>query len=260
MTDGGCMGAHRRSALVLVVAALVLGLTPRLALAQTGSISGVVRDSQGGVLPGVTVEVSSPQMIEKVRSTVTDENGRYQIVRLPVGTYKVSFQLEKFATIERSNVELTSDFTAPINVDMKLGAQSEVVTVEGNALALVDVQNARQRQVFQREELADLPITRNVNSLLQLVPGISITASNTGNSAPRICSGGQADAGVGTGFGNATGAGRTAYVADVGNAQEVTFTLSGSLGESETGGTTINIIPRTGGNRYSGNFFAAYSG
>jgi hypothetical protein len=297
------MGGHKRSALVLVLAALVLGLTPRLALAQTGSISGVVRDSQGGVLPGVTVEVSSPQLIEKVRSTVTDDNGRYQIVRLPVGKYTVSFKLEKFATVERSNVDLTSDFTAPVNADMKLGATSEVVTVQAAAAALVDVQNARQRQVFQREELADLPITRNVNSLLQLVPGIAITASNAGNSAPRICSGGQADAGVGTGFGNATGAtsgcnpllqtfnahasindtesqnqgrmqvdglniqgasatgtGRTAYVADVSNAQEVTFTLSGSLGESETGGTTINIIPRTGGNRYNGNFFAAYSG
>ena len=183
------MGGHRRSALVLVFAALVLVLTPRLALAQTGSISGVVRDSQGGVLPGVTVEVSSPQLIEKVRSTVTDDNGRYQIVRLPVGKYTVSFKLEKFATAERSNVELTSDFTAPVNVEMKLGATSEVVTVQAAAAALVDVQNARQRQVFQREELADLPITRNVNSLLQLVPGISITASNTGNSAPRICSG-----------------------------------------------------------------------
>src|SRR5687767_9220804 len=195
------MGGHRRSALLLLFAALVLVLTPRLASAQTGSISGVVRDTQGGVLPGVTVEVSSPQMIEKVRSTVTDENGRYQIVRLPVGTYKVSFQLEKFATVERSSVELTSDFTAPVNAEMKIGAQSEVVTVEGSALAIVDVQNARQRQVFERDELADLPITRNLNSLLQLVPGISIAASNIGNSAPRICSGGQADAGIGTATG-----------------------------------------------------------
>src|SRR6188768_942645 len=200
ITDGGCMGGYRRSVLVLVFAALVLVLTPRWALAQTGSISGVVRDSSGAVLPGVTVEVSSPQMIEKVRATVTDENGRYQIVRLPVGKYTVSFKLEKFATVERSNVDLTSDFTAPVNVEMKLGATSEVVTVQAAAAALVDVQNARQRQVFQREELADLPITRNVNSLLQLVPGIAITSSNGGNSAPRICSGGQADAGIGAGL------------------------------------------------------------
>jgi len=293
-----------KHALLVVVSVLVVILAPRAAVAQTGGISGVVRDAQGLVLPGVTVEVTSPQMIEKVRSTVTDENGRYQIVRLPVGTYKIAFKLEKFASVERANIELTSDFTAPVNAEMKLGAQSEVVTVQGSELALVDVQNARQRQVFEREELADLPITRNANSLLQLVPGIAITASNGGNSAPRICSGGQADAGIGAGLtGNATGAqsgcnpllsifnahasindtesqsqgrmqvdglniqgatgtgsGRSAYVADLSNAQEVTFTLSGSLGESETGGTTINIVPRTGGNRYNGNFFTAYSG
>ena len=124
------MGGHRRSALVLVFAALVLVLTPRLALAQTGSISGVVRDSQGGVLPGVTVEVTSPQLIEKVRSTVTDDNGRYQISGCPVGKYTVSFKLEKFATVERSMSMLTSDFTAPVNADMKLGATTEVVTVQ----------------------------------------------------------------------------------------------------------------------------------
>src|SRR5687767_14084550 len=174
------MGGHRRSALLLLFAALVLVLIPRLASAQTGSISGVVRDTQGGVLPGVTVEVSSPQMIEKVRSTVTDGNGRYQIVSLPVGTYKVSFQLERFASVERTNIELTCDFTAPVNAEMRIGAQSEVVTVQGGT-ALVDVQHARQRQVFERDELADLPITRNVNSLLQLVPGIAITSANGGN-------------------------------------------------------------------------------
>ena len=293
----------RRPVLSIVLTALVLVLTPRLVLAQTGNISGVVRDTSGGVLPGVTVEVSSPQMIEKVRATVTDENGRYQIVSLPVGTYTVLFKLDKFATVERSNVELTSDFTAPINAEMKLGGASEIVTVQGDALEMVDVQNARQRQVFQREELADLPIPRNVNSLLQLVPGIAITASNAGSSVPRICTGGQADGGAGANqTGNASGAqsgctpilqtfnahssindtdsqsqgrmqvdglsiqgaggtgtGRAAYVADISNAQEVTFTLSGSLGESETGGTTINIVPRTGGNRYSGNFFMGYS-
>src|SRR6187397_604643 len=103
------MMRNGRHALLLVVSVLVVLLAPRAAVAQTGGISGVVRDAQGLVLPGVTVEVTSPQMIEKVRSTVTDENGRYQIVSLPVGKYTVSFKLEKFATVERSNVDLTSD-------------------------------------------------------------------------------------------------------------------------------------------------------
>ena len=294
--------SRRNSPALLPLLALVLVLVPAVVLAQTGVIAGVVRDSQGGVLPGVTVEVSSPQLIEKVRVTATDGNGRYQIAGLPVGTYKVSFKLEKFSTVERSNVELTSDFTAPINADLKIGAATEIVTVQGSAVQTVDVQNARQRQVFSRDELVDLPLTRNVNSLINLVPGIAMGAANAGNSVPVICSGGQADAGggpVGIG-GNASGAfsgcgpitygfnahsstndpaainqgrmqvdglgiqsfgggGRSSYIADIGNAQEVTFTLSGSLGESETGGTTINLIPRTGGNRYAGNFFTGYS-
>ena len=286
---------QRVRAVVAAIAMLVC--LPALALAQGGNIAGTVRDSQGGVLPGVTVEVTSPQLIEKVRSTVTDGNGRYQIVNLPVGVYKVTFRMEQFATIEHSNVELTSDFTAPINAEMKIGPASETVTVTGGAAQFVDVQNARQRQVFSGEELRELPITRNLNSLLNLVPGIGITAANATTSAPTVCGGGMADAGGGfatsgalsgcspilesfnahtsmndpnglnqgrmqvdgLGIQSFGGGGRSNYIADLSNAQEVTFTLSGSLGESETGGTTINVIPRTGGNRYSGSFFTGYS-
>lgn len=286
------MGLMKRPARFLLVA-LVLVLIPSAGFAQTGSIAGVVRDSQGGVLPGVTVEVTSPQLIEKVRTTVTDENGRYQIAALPVGTYKISFKLEKFATVERSNIELSTDLTAAVNADLKLGAASEIVTVEGSATA-IDVQNARQRQVFTGEEVRDLPTTRNLGDLVNLVPGIAIGANLGGNSVPNICSGGQGGtsqfsgsfSGCGpifTGFNAHSsmndpdslnqgrlqvdgmgvqsfgGGGRSSYIADIGNAQEVTFTLSGSLGESETGGTTINVVPRTGGNRYAGNFFTAYS-
>jgi hypothetical protein len=265
------------------------------AYAQTGNIAGTVRDSSGGVLPGVTVEVTSPQLIEKVRTSVTDENGRYQIVSLPVGVYTVTFTLDRFARVQRTNVELTSDFTAPVNAELKPGDQKEEVTVVAIA-TLVDVQNARQRQVFTGDEIADLPTTRNLGDLIQLVPGIAISAAGLfGNpdSRPTICSGGQADGGFsgtlsgcgpifegfnahssmndpaslnqgrlqvdGLGVQSFGGGGRSSYITDIGNAQEVTFTLSGSLGESETGGTTINVIPRTGGNRYAGNYFTAYS-
>ena len=290
---------REKSPTLFPLVVLVLVLFPSVIFAQTGNIVGVVRDVQGAVLPGVTVEVTSPQLIEKVRVTVTDSNGRYQISGLPVGTYKMTFKLERFATAERSNIEVSSDFSGTVNADLKLGAASEVVTVQGSAVQLVDVQNARQRQVFSREELVDLPVTRNLNSLVQLVPGIAIsTAGFSGNSVPTICSGGQADgaAGVfnasgatsgcgpilqsfnahasmndpvgmnqgrmqvdGLGIQSFGGGGRSSYIADISNAQEVTFNLSGALGESETGGTTINIIPRTGGNRYSGNFFTGYS-
>ena len=283
---------ERFRALVLASAAAFVFL-PEAAFAQVGSIAGTVRDVSGGIVPGVTVEVSSPQLIEKTRSTVTDNNGRYQITNLPVGTYRVTFTLSGFATVERTNVELTTDFTAPINADMKVGARTEVVTVVATA-SMVDVQNARQRQVFTGEEVSQLPTTRNLGDLIQLVPGIGISAAGfSGNSVPTICSGNQGDGNNsgalsgcgpildgfnahssindpdsinqgrmqvnGMGIQSFGGGGRTSYIVDVGNAQEISLSLSGALGESETGGATINIVPRTGGNRFSGNYFTAYS-
>ena len=78
---------------------------PGTAYAQVGAIAGIVRDASGAVMPGVTVEVTSPALIEKVRSTITDDSGRYQITVLPVGTYKVTFALQGFSTVERDNVQ-----------------------------------------------------------------------------------------------------------------------------------------------------------
>ncbi len=286
------LGACLRLRAGLLATACALVFVPAIALAQTANIAGTVRDAGGGVLAGVTVEATSPQLIEKVRTTVTDENGRYQIVSLPVGVYTVTFTLDRFAKVERTNIELSSDFTAPVNADMKLGEQREVVTVVATSV-LVDVQNARQRQVFAGDEVRDLPTTRNLGDLIQLVPGISIGAANSANSVPSICSGGQADGGFsgalsgcspifegfnahsssndpdslnqgrmqidGLGVQSFGGGGRSSYIADIGNAQEITFNLSGALGESETGGATINVVPRTGGNRFGGNYFTAYS-
>src|SRR6478672_469712 len=97
------------SLLPLVAAAILL--VPHTASAQVGSIAGVVRDASGAVLPGVTVEVTSPALIEKVRSTTTDNNGRYQITALSVGSYSVSISLPGFSTFKRENVVVNTDFT-----------------------------------------------------------------------------------------------------------------------------------------------------
>jgi Carboxypeptidase regulatory-like domain len=287
--------------LLLPLTAAAICFLPGAAYAQFGNIAGIVRDSSGGALPGVTVEVTSPSLIEKVRSTVTDNSGRYQIVNLPIGVYRVTFKLDSFGTVERTNVELSSDFTAPVNAEMKVGTLKEVVNVTGDT-PTVDVQNARQRQVFTGEEVRDLPTTRNLSSLIHLIPGISLDAAGVSlNSVPTICSGGAAGSDGGTGLLSSTsgglsgcspilgafnshasmndidslnqgriqvdglgvqsvfGGGRSSYLADVASAQEITFTLSGSLGESETGGATINIVPRTGGNRYAGQYYTSYA-
>ena len=269
-----------------VLIAAVLFLMPSSAYAQNGSISGQARDGSGAALPGVTIEVSGPQLIG-TRSTVTDDNGRYNITALPAGTYKVTFTLQGFATTSRDNVAVTTDFAANVVADMRVGDIKEVVDVTAEA-PTVDVQNARQQLSFAGEELRDLPTSRNVPSLLNLVPGLANQGA-FGNFLQGICSGGVGVfcSPVLTNFNSHTsvndldglGQGRllvngipinsanpslitgqsSGYNADIANAQEITFTLSGSLGESETGGAAINIIPRTGGNRYAGNFFTSYT-
>ena len=273
---------HVIKAALTVTFAGLLCLLPEAAFAQTGAIAGQARDGSGAALPGVTVEVTSPALIEKVRSTTTDGNGRYQITALPVGTYTVTFSLEGFNTSTRDNVQVTSNFTANVVGDLRVGDIKESITVVAEA-PTVDVQNASQQQVFRGEELRDLPTSRNVPSLMALVPGISSSGFN-GN----ICSGGVGvfcspiitnfNAHTATNDTDGLGQGRllvngipinaanpsitgaaSGYNADIANAQEISFQLSGALGESETGGTAINIIPRTGGNRYAGNFFTSYT-
>ena len=112
---------------VSLFALAVTVLTPIAAYAQA-SITGVVKDTSGAVLPGVTVEVASPALIEKTRSTVTDGSGLYQIISLPPGAYTVTFTLTGFNTVKREGIELTGSFTATVNVELNVGAVTETIT------------------------------------------------------------------------------------------------------------------------------------
>src|SRR5687768_10448337 len=266
---------------VTLVAALLI-LLPISAFAQQGQIAGTVRDAQGGVMPGVLVEVTSPALIEKTRSATTDAAGQYRLINLPVGTYSVTFTLEGFGKQQRDNIVLTTGFTAPVNATLTVGQLQETVTVTGES-PTVDVQNARQVAAFESEEIRDLPTTRSIRSILTLTPGLTATglgadcvggvgvwcnnniynlsahtATNDteGGSQGRVMVDGTIiNTGGGAGIMGMTGG----YVADVANAQEVTVQISGALGESETGGASINIVPRTGGNRFAGNYFGTYT-
>src|SRR5437764_525526 len=152
-----------RLRVVLVVAVASFLFLPLAASAQS-AFSGVVRDTSGGVLPGVTVEASSPVLIEKTRSVVTDAEGRYTIVDLRPGTYRMAFALTGFATVVRDGIELPGNTTVPINVDLKVGSIEESVTVSGES-PLVDVQNAQRTHVLERSVLDALPTTRNMQTV-----------------------------------------------------------------------------------------------
>src|SRR5262245_48878031 len=131
------------------LACLFVFLVHGLAWAQSsgsGSIAGVVRDATGAVLPGVTVEASSPALIEKARTVVTDEQGEYKIVDLRPGTYTVTFTLAGFSTVRREGIELATGFTASVNGELKVGAVEETVTVTG-ASPVIDTQNVRSQTV-----------------------------------------------------------------------------------------------------------------
>src|SRR5262249_51431229 len=156
-TPSAVLIGSRRCLRRLVCPALLASilLWPGMGAAQS-TIAGAVRDATGAVLPGVTVEAASPALIEKVRSVVTNGQGRYSIVDLRPGLYAVTFSLPGFQTVRREGIEVVADATVPINAEMRVGAVEETITVSG-ATPVVDVQQAGQRQVLNREGLDTLP-------------------------------------------------------------------------------------------------------
>jgi len=245
----------------LLAAVLLVVLLPAAALAQA-AITGVVRDASGLVLPGVTVEAASPVLIEKARTVITDDTGQYRIVDLRPGTYSVTFTLAGFSTVKREGVELSGDFVATVNSDLRLGALEETVTVTGES-PIVDVQSSRVQNIIDRDVMAAIPSSRNANGIQMVIPGLQtgttlgdsggITAGS-GGMAGNIHGARASDSrtmtdGINMGW---AGANSNAAVANIAGAQEVVLTTSGGLGEAETAGVVLNIIPRDGGNTFSG--------
>src|SRR5688572_22439031 len=121
----------------------------------SGTFAGVVRDTSGAVLPGVAIEASSPVLIEKVRSVVSDEEGRYRITGLRPGAYTVTFSLSGFRTVRREGLELTTGFIATVNAELSVGALEETITVTGEA-PIIDTRNATQQRVLSGEVVREL--------------------------------------------------------------------------------------------------------
>src|SRR5258705_5477638 len=137
-------------------------------------IAGVVKDTSGVVLPGGTVEASSPALIEKVRTVTTDDAGQFRIVDLRPGAYTVVFTLAGFSSVRREGIELTTNFTASINAEMRVGSLEESITVTGET-PIVDVQIATQQQVLTRQLLDAIPTGRSIWAGGAIVTGVSIT-------------------------------------------------------------------------------------
>src|SRR5438874_10691196 len=250
---------QRSSGALLVLSVLLL--LPSTAFAQA-AITGVVKDASGGVLPGVTVEAASPVLIEKVRSVVSDATGQYRIVDLRPGTYAVTFSLPGFSTVKREGIELTGTFVATVNGELKVGALEETITVTGET-PIVDVQSAKVQQTVSKDILAAIPSSRNAGGIQALIPGMTNTTDSGGISGTMTGGAGAIHGGRGNdsrtyadgiNMGWAGGSAGGGNMPMVSSAQEVVLTTSGGLGEAETNGVILNVIPREGANTFSGQF------
>jgi Carboxypeptidase regulatory-like domain len=256
----------------LALAVLIFSAPGAFAQGQTGSIAGLVRDSSGAVLPGVTVEASSPALIEKARSVVTDGQGRYQLVDLRPGTYSVAFTLQGFSTVKREGIELTSGFTANVNADLRVGTIEETVTVTGES-PIVDTQSTTKLATASREVMDVLPTDRNFVSFAALTPSVLVTGvrQNVGGSIPEtgmnlVVHGSRASDSLVTVEGmpiiNGGGTGGLMYGNYLNNglAQEITFQTDSHNAEFERATVYSNFIPKEGSNTFRGSFFGRWAG
>ena len=261
---------------------VLLGLTCSLIFSPAAraqglaAIAGGVKDSSGAVLPGVTVEASSPTLIEKVRAAVSDATGQYQVVSLPPGIYTVTFMLDGFSTVKREGIELTGAFAATVNADMKVGRVSETITVSG-ASPLVDVQSHIVEKVITKDVIDAIPTPRIGVSLAALQPGMVVFNGGFGGGAGQGQRASLTDQDVGgqngdvstdlsihgsrpadmktmwdglsvatqVRFGESTSSApsMTAF-------QEISIDTSGGDAATQAGGVRLNYSPRDGGNTF----------
>jgi hypothetical protein len=249
-------------------AAVAVAALPAIALAQASGIAGVVRDTSGAVLPGVTVEASSPALIEKVRSVTTDAQGRYNIVDLRPGVYTVTFTLTGFSTIRREGIDLPATFTATINADMRVGALEETITVTGDA-PVVDTTNVVRRQVVDTETISAMPTSKNWSTIGVMTIGVFSNQNDVGGSAGEHQNQLKAHGGSfndrlvqmdGLMIANmACNYSCTGLSTNDASTQELSYEIGAISAETGGGGVRVNIIPKEGGNTFSGMAFGNFA-
>ncbi len=252
-------------ALLLVVA------LPAAGYAQGASITGIARDTSGAVLPGVTIEAASPILIEKVRTTVSGSDGQYRIVNLLPGAYTVTATLAGFSTYKREGLELTGDFTATVNIELRVGAQEETVTVTGEA-PIIDVQGIQRQHVMTDDLVQSLPTGKYIVNLGVLIPGVSAscaaacqagtaqdTGGSSGDSMSTLLVHGSRYRDTRISFNNfvvTSNAGITGTTGpNVEAMLETQIDTSGGDAQGQAGGVRINFVPKDGGNTFSGGLF-----
>jgi hypothetical protein len=253
----------KQSRPVLFAALALLLALPPPAHAQS-AIAGVVKDTSGAVLPGVTVEISSEVLIERTRSVSTDGDGQYKIIDLRPGGYVVTFSLEGFQTSRREGLELPANFTATVNGELRVGSLQETVTVSGLS-PVVDVQNTAKSLSLPRQTLDAIPTGRTLQSFAGIIPGINMNAPDVGGSRsmqqttmsshgmPSVQAVVQLD---GIGINETETDGGVQFYTNTAINQEMVYQTSGANADVDAGGVRLNMIPKRGGNQFSGSLSA----
>ncbi len=251
---------------LVALAWLCLFFMPQSADAQS-AIAGQVKDASGAVLPGVSVEASSPVLIEKIRTVVTDGQGLYTIVDLRPGSYSIKFTLSGFSTVVREGVDLASNFTATVDAELKVGALEESVIVAGQA-PTVDVRGSSATQVISRELVDAVPTAHDFRGLGATVPGVRPSIQNVGGTRalnPQILTVHGSDsrdtATVVDGLimNSMMGDDNIHLYHNDALVQEINYQTSAIPAEYSKGGVIINIAPRDGGNKFHGQWYGNYA-
>ncbi len=220
------------------------------------------------------MEVASPALIEKVRTAVTNDEGRYSIVSLRPGTYTVTFTLPGFGVVKQEGIELTSDFTANVNADMKVGTLEETITVTGES-PIVDTQAITQRHVMTRDVLDALPTGRNIQAVGIMIPGTALALGGGGALSRDVGGSGslqqsplqyrgsgdtvQTIEGLRLNNLCAQGAYSGVYWNDA-SFEELSYVTGADSAEMGQGGMRVNMVPRDGANQFRGQLMGNFAG
>ncbi len=225
---------------------------------STGTIQGRVSDSQGAVLPGVTVTATSPALIQP-QTTVTSETGNYRFPAVPPGTFSVSYELAGFNTLKRDGISITLGFTAQVNVELALATLQETVTVSG-ASPVIDTSTTRIQQNFKMEQLQSLPNGRDMWALLAVTPSvqmgrIDVGGNRAGTQTPYSAYGmsGQVRVLI-EGINTTEGTGGAGFYFDYASLEEAFIGTSGQSAEMPNPGVQSQFIARSGSNTFQGEY------
>ena len=236
-----------------VLAALTVFSSPAFAQTQTSTITGRATDESGGALPGVTVSVTSPNLIGGARTVVTDDQGVYRFTQLPGGAYVVKFELPGFTTTNVEGVSVAAGQTMTINGKLTVASLQETVTVTSQA-PTIDLESSKVAVNWDQAKLDDLPYSRSLTGLVSLIPGLYATSLDVGGSQFGTGSGPAART-----FGRA-GGGVVSYdgmiwdqtYGDFGTYEEAQITTAAKGADSMNPGLTMNLIVKSGSNTWKG--------